>query len=87
MSKDARTMRPMKKATVSDLRYSFPKIERMLRAGQEVEITKRGRVIAHLLPDAGPDRPDFLARLKTIYGSKKLRVTGAELISQERDDR
>jgi antitoxin (DNA-binding transcriptional repressor) of toxin-antitoxin stability system len=87
MSKGERRIRRMKKATVSDLRYSFLKIERMLRAGQEVEITKRGRVIAHLLPDTEPDRPDFLARLKTIYGNKKLRVTGAELISQEREDR
>ena len=87
MSKHERTMWQMKKATVSDLRHNFSKIERMLRAGQEVEITKRGRVIAHLLPDTGHHRPDFLARLKTIYGNKKLRVTGAELISQERDDR
>lgn len=36
----------MKKASVRDLRYNFPKIERALRAGQEIQITKRNRVIA-----------------------------------------
>ena len=32
----------------------------------------------------GGKRPDFLARLKRIYGSKKLRVNGAQLLEKER---
>src|SRR3990172_2017560 len=78
----------MKKATVRDLRYRFREVEGLLREGQEIEITKRKRVIATLIPPkrAVPARrPDFLARLKKLYGEKRLKVSGAELLSQERD--
>ncbi len=78
----------MKKATVRDLRYDFPRIERLLRQGEEVEITKRQEVIARLVPEqvARPRRlPDFLGRLKAIYGKGMLEVTGAEVLSRDRD--
>ena len=78
----------MKKATVRDLRYEFPKIERALRAGQEIQITKRNRVIARIVPERDtPVMPDFMARLRKVFGDKKLKVPGAELISRERDGR
>ena len=78
----------MKKATVRDLRYDFPKVERALRAGEEIQITKRSRVIARLIPEqTAAERPDFLARLREIYGDVQLEVSGAELISREREDR
>lgn len=77
----------VKTASVRDLRYRFPEIERALREGEEIEITKRKRVIARLLPvsPAVSRRPDFLARLREIYGHKTLKVSGAELLAQERD--
>jgi antitoxin (DNA-binding transcriptional repressor) of toxin-antitoxin stability system len=78
----------MKKASVRDLRYGFKKIERLLRQGEEVQITKRRRVIARLVPETSEERiemPDFLARLRKIYGDKVLAVSGAELISADRD--
>jgi antitoxin (DNA-binding transcriptional repressor) of toxin-antitoxin stability system len=81
-------MHHMKKATVRDLRYRFSEVERLLREGEEIEITKRKRVIARLVPPKSvrrPKRPDFLARLKKIYGRKMLKVSGAELIAQDRD--
>ncbi len=80
-------MHHMRKASVRDLRYDFPAVERLLRQGQEVEITKRSRVIARLLPvrRAEPVRPDVMARLKKIYGDKVLKVSGAELLAWERD--
>ncbi len=77
----------MKKATVRDLRYRFSEVEDLLREGEEIQITKRKRIIARLVP-AKPtvpsQRPDFLARLKKIYRGKPLKVTGAELVSRER---
>jgi antitoxin (DNA-binding transcriptional repressor) of toxin-antitoxin stability system len=76
------------KATVRDLRYRFSKIEDLLDEGREIEITKRKRVIARLVPPSPPvrsKRPDFLCRLKKIYGDKVLAVSGAELLAQERD--
>ena len=77
----------MRKATIRDLRYRFSAVEDLLRAGEEIHITKRKRVIARLLPAkaAAPSRrPDFMGRLKKIYRGKPLKVSGAELVSLER---
>lgn len=78
----------MTKASVRDLRYDFKKIERLLMQGEEVQITKRRRVIARLVPenmDSRPKMPDFAARIRKIYGDKILEVSGADLISADRD--
>ena len=77
----------MKKASVRDLRYAFKKIERLLRQGEEIQITKRQRVIARLVPESAepaPEIPDFLGRLRAIYGDRVLAVSGAELVSEDR---
>jgi antitoxin (DNA-binding transcriptional repressor) of toxin-antitoxin stability system len=78
----------MKKASVRDLRYDFKKIEHMLHRGEEIEITKRRQVIARLIPERSArarQLPDFLGRLRAIYGDKLLEVSGAELIAKDRD--
>ena len=80
----------MRQASVRDLRYHFPEIERALQEGREIQITKRKQVIARLVPEPPahpPKLPDFLARLKEIFGDKKLKVTGARRIREERDER
>jgi antitoxin (DNA-binding transcriptional repressor) of toxin-antitoxin stability system len=80
-------MHHMRKATVRDLRYRFREVEDLLREGEEIQITKRKRVIARLIPAriAAPTRgPDFLARLAKIYRGKRMKVSGAELVAQER---
>jgi antitoxin (DNA-binding transcriptional repressor) of toxin-antitoxin stability system len=77
----------MVKASVRDLRYQFSKIERLLRQCEEVQITKRRRVIARLIPEkpqAAPAKPDFMARLRKIYGNKAMATTGAELVAEDR---
>jgi predicted nucleic acid-binding protein/antitoxin (DNA-binding transcriptional repressor) of toxin-antitoxin stability system len=43
----------MTKASVRDLRYEFKKIERLLLKGEEIQITKRRRMIARLVRKAG----------------------------------
>ena len=71
-----------------DLRYDFPRIERLLRDGEEVEITKRQQVIARLVPERtarARQLPDFSGRLKAIYGNKALQITGADIVSRDRD--
>jgi antitoxin (DNA-binding transcriptional repressor) of toxin-antitoxin stability system len=78
----------MIKASVRDLRYEFKKIERLLLQGEEIQITKRRRVIARLVPEKQEGEkkmPDFLARVRRIYGDKVLAVSGADLISADRD--
>jgi antitoxin (DNA-binding transcriptional repressor) of toxin-antitoxin stability system len=77
----------MKTVSVRDLRYDFPKVEEMLRSGEEIRITKRRRVIARLTPEPAerPPLPDFLGQMKEIFGDKVLKVTGAQIISEDRD--
>jgi len=78
----------MKKASIRDLRYDFKKIERLLLRGEEIQITKRRRVIARLTPEKeqpSAPMPDFLGRLKAIYGDRVLAVSGADLIAEDRD--
>ena len=77
----------MKKASIRDLRYAFKKIERLLHQGEEVQITKRRRVIARLVPEgmeSSAPVPDFLGRLRKIYGEKMLTKSGAELLDDDR---
>ncbi len=77
----------MKKASIRDLRYAFNKIEHLLRQGEEIQITKRHRVIARLVPERRPDLakvPDFLARMRAIFGDKVLAVSGADLVARDR---
>src|SRR5712692_7841087 len=78
----------MRKASIRDLRYRFSVVENLLREGEEIQITKRKRVIARLLPPEPPataPMPDFLARQKKVFGKKRLKVSGAELLAQERE--
>lgn len=77
----------MKRASVRDLRYNFPQIEAQLRRGEEIQITKRKRVIARLLPVRPPARksaPDFMKMLRDIYGDKLMKTAGADLVSEQR---
>jgi antitoxin (DNA-binding transcriptional repressor) of toxin-antitoxin stability system len=77
----------MTTASLRDLRYNFKRIELALRQGKEVRITRRRHVIARLVPEApqaSVGLPDFLGRLRSIYGARKLKVSGAALISEDR---
>jgi antitoxin (DNA-binding transcriptional repressor) of toxin-antitoxin stability system len=78
----------MKRATVRDLRYSFNLVEASLAEGEEIEIVKRKKVIARLVPVAPAQPaalPDFIGRMKRIHGDITLSPSGAELIAKERD--
>jgi antitoxin (DNA-binding transcriptional repressor) of toxin-antitoxin stability system len=64
----------MKTATVRDLRYDFPKIEAWLRAGEEIQITKRSKPLGRVIPESRaskkkklPPPPDFAARRNRIF--------------------
>jgi antitoxin (DNA-binding transcriptional repressor) of toxin-antitoxin stability system len=63
----------MKTATVRDLRTKFPVLARWMEDGEQIQITRRGRVIAHLTPAASarpdkPKKPDMMKQLREIYG-------------------
>jgi len=63
----------MKTASVADLRNRFPSVFRWIEDGETVELTKRGRVVARIVP-APPAKarkfkmPDFEAMRREIYG-------------------
>jgi len=64
----------MKIVTVRDLRNSFARVSRWLEVGETVEVTKRGRVFARILPVAAAKsrrtpKPDILARLQADFGT------------------
>lgn len=77
----------MTTVSVRDLRYDFRKVEALLQQGEEIQVTKRGKVIARISsePAIPPPLPDFLGRIREIYGDKVFDVTGADLIAAERD--
>jgi antitoxin (DNA-binding transcriptional repressor) of toxin-antitoxin stability system len=81
----------MKTVSVRDLCDDFPKVEEMLRAGEEIRITKRRKVTARLTPEPVAEAtgrralPDFLGQIKEIMGNKVLPITGAQIISEGRD--
>ena len=78
----------MIRASVRDLRYDFKKIQRLLRQGEEIQITNRRRVVARLIPEtagSADGSPDFLSRLRAIYGDKVAPLTGADLVAEDRN--
>ncbi len=65
----------MKTATVRDLRNQFPRVAAWIENGEEVDITKAGKVFARLVPPAPVKtrklvKPDIMARLKETWGDR-----------------
>ena len=61
-----------------------------------ITLTKRGRVVGELSPPKSNHKPepkpkkkfvvpDFMARLRRIYGNKMLKTSGTELLAMDRD--
>jgi antitoxin (DNA-binding transcriptional repressor) of toxin-antitoxin stability system len=76
----------MKKTTVRDLRYHFPQIEARLNKGEEIVIHKRRKPIARMLPvrPSAEAYPDFSALSRRIFGRKRTRRTGTDVVSEGR---
>ncbi len=69
----------MRTATVRELRNDFPRIEAWVHEGESINISKRGKVIAVLVPVCAnaasrPGRPkvDIMARLRKTWGDRVL---------------
>jgi antitoxin (DNA-binding transcriptional repressor) of toxin-antitoxin stability system len=78
----------MKTANVRQLRHDFGSVLDWITDGEQVEIVKRGKVIALLSPPPKPappkkfKLPDFAARQKRIFGD---RVLPGNIIAEERE--
>jgi antitoxin (DNA-binding transcriptional repressor) of toxin-antitoxin stability system len=66
----------MQTATVADLRNHFRRVSAYLENGESVDITRRGRVVARLVPAVEKPKklvkPDIMARLRETYGNRIL---------------
>lgn len=78
----------MAKATVRQLRYHFREIEARLNKGEEIELYKRKKMIGRILPARlkNEDYPDFAALRRRIFGKKKNKITGTQLVSEQRGE-
>ena len=79
----------MKTTTIRALRHTTSRVLSIVADGESVEVLRRRRPVAILSPPARKTRivrPDFAARLRTIYGAKVLPTTGTELIAESRGD-
>jgi antitoxin (DNA-binding transcriptional repressor) of toxin-antitoxin stability system len=77
----------MKTANVRQLRHAFGEVMSLIEEGQQVEIVKKGKVIALLSPPPGrkPAKvklPDFATRRKRIFGG---RVLPGNIVAEERE--
>ncbi len=80
----------MKTATVRELRNDFPRIEAWVQEGESINISKRGKIVATLVPPARTailgrktPKPDIMARLRETWGE---RVFSLEEVAALRDD-
>lgn len=78
----------MKTANVRQLRHDFGSVLDWIAEGQQVEIVKKGTVIAVLSPPPPPANPkkfklpDFAARRKRIFGD---RILPGNIVAEERE--
>jgi antitoxin (DNA-binding transcriptional repressor) of toxin-antitoxin stability system len=77
----------MKTANVRQLRHAFGEVMEWVSEGEQVEIVKKGKVIALLSPPPAPEPtkiklPDFEARRKRIFGD---RVLPGNAVAEERE--
>ena len=74
----------MKTASVADLRNHFRRISAWIEAGEAVEIVKRGKAFARLIPIAQPSKAgqvDFQGQRKKIWGSRVFSLTEVKAMS------
>jgi len=79
----------MKTATVRELRGEFPRLLRWLQAGETVSISRRGSVVARLVPPAvlGTAKfklPNFATQRREILGHRTSARRPGSIVSEER---
>lgn len=77
----------MQTLTIRDLRYDFGKVEAWLADGEEIEITKHGKPVAHLSPPHAkkPFQFDAAAHLRWLDETWGDRVFTAEEVREMRE--
>lgn len=79
----------MKRVSVGAVQHNFSDVLRAVSAGEEVQIVKRKRVVARVIPDCDAqvdELPDFLARSISVFGDPSGTPLSA-LVEQDRHER
>lgn len=81
----------MKTATVRQVQHSLSEVLKWVDTGEEVLVTRRGRLVARLVPareaTQKPEWPDFLARSSQIWGKQARGRPVSRMIVEERGER
>ena len=80
----------MKSVNIRSLSHETGKVLDRVALGESVEIRRRNKPIAVIRPTnikTGQTRPNFRARLESIYGQTVLDKTATELLQEERGER
>ena len=77
----------MKTVTVRELRTAFPKVEAMLLNGQEVAITKRGKIVALLVQPSKREPKRKLDFKKRFGGAVKYDLPASDVVGMLLEER
>src|SRR2546427_5387786 len=80
----------MRTATIREAQHDLPSILRAVSRGEVVEITRRNRVVARLVPAAprpAGGLPDFVARARAIWGRRPGGKPTSEIVIEARAER
>ena len=82
----------MKTTNIRELKHATSTVLEWVEQGESVEITRRNKVVAIISPPPRPRpkkivRPDYEARLKSIFGDRVLPTTATKLMDYDRGDR
>lgn len=86
------TMLNMKTATVRDVQHHFGKVLAWVEGGEEVQITRRSKPVARLVPTSADalspaPLPDFAARARAIWRAQPQGRSLSKTILAEREER
>jgi antitoxin (DNA-binding transcriptional repressor) of toxin-antitoxin stability system len=79
----------MRITTIRELKHDTTTVLAWVADGETVEVRRRNQPVAVLSPPrrrSAIQRPDFAARLRSVYGRKHLAMTGTQLVSTMRGD-
>lgn len=86
------TMLYMRTATIRDVQHHLGKVLAWVEKGEEVEITRRSKIVARLVPCSSASLPpvplpDFAARARAIWGTQPKGRGLSKAILAERKER
>lgn len=84
-------MSNMKTASVRQVQHNLAALLEEVRRGREIAVTKRGRVVARIIParsaKAAVTWPDSAARMKRLAAGASLGTPASRLIREMREER